>query len=330
MKKLSLFFSIFLISILSVAWTIKESKQDEDVQIIVNDGGTFKEAIKVEGSNASVILGPVGGGAEQVIAHDAYFGNTSRVRLQRQSDYFGLTLINDGGDTKFDLVSAEVGNAYMTGTVDGDMIMGWAGNLHFTPDRGSTKVGSITSTGLWTFNSATDGANTASVINSTATASANDTLLRLRYSGDTDTTGAFYITFEDSDSTPGSISATGVNTIVYTATSDARLKQNIQPMKGGLDRLMKLEPSTFEWKKDGSKDEGFIAQNVKAVYPSAVAGTEDGDRPMSVDYGRVTPLMVAAIKEQQEMIKDLYDRLAKTQGSLAQANHRIEELENAQ
>jgi hypothetical protein len=60
MKKLSLFLSIFLISILSVAWTIKESKQDEDFKIIVNDGGVFKEALTVVGSTGAVKVGADG------------------------------------------------------------------------------------------------------------------------------------------------------------------------------------------------------------------------------------------------------------------------------
>jgi hypothetical protein len=150
MKKLFLpILAIFLTSQV-YAWTIKESKQDEDVQIIVNDGGTFKEAIKVEGSDASVILGPVGGGSEQLISHDLYFGNTSRVRLNRQSNYFGMTLINDDNNTKLDLVTVEAGNAYMTGTADGDVVVASAGNMYFTPDRGSTNGGRMSTTGAWT------------------------------------------------------------------------------------------------------------------------------------------------------------------------------------
>lgn len=56
MKKLSFYFTILalLTASLSYGWTIKESKQDEDVKIIVNDGGTFKEALTVDGATGDV------------------------------------------------------------------------------------------------------------------------------------------------------------------------------------------------------------------------------------------------------------------------------------
>jgi hypothetical protein len=60
MKRLLLpLFAIFLTA-QAYAWTIKESKQDEDFKVIVNDGGSFKEALTVVGSTGQVKVGADG------------------------------------------------------------------------------------------------------------------------------------------------------------------------------------------------------------------------------------------------------------------------------
>jgi len=60
MKKLLLPLLAIFLTAQAYAWTIKESKQDEDVKVIVNDGGTFKEALTVTGATgATSFLGPI-------------------------------------------------------------------------------------------------------------------------------------------------------------------------------------------------------------------------------------------------------------------------------
>ena len=56
--------------------------------------------------------------------------------------------------------------------------------------------------------------------------------------------------------------------------SDKRLKENIKPIESALDKAMKLQGVTFDWKqKEDSilelkEDIGFIAQDVKEVVPT--------------------------------------------------------------
>lgn len=98
----------------------------------------------------------------------------------------------------------------------------------------------------------------------------------------------------------------------YTSVSDYRLKENITPLENGLDRVLQLKPSKFNWIESGEEAEGFIAHELQEYFPYAVTGQKDGMysstgnmKLQSVDYGRITPLLVKAIQEQQCTINTL-------------------------
>lgn len=63
--------------------------------------------------------------------------------------------------------------------------------------------------------------------------------------------------------------------IDYFSASDYRLKTNDIPLIDGLERVRKLRPISFEWKEDGSSDEGFLAHEVQEQIPAAVSGEKD-------------------------------------------------------
>jgi hypothetical protein len=90
----------------------------------------------------------------------------------------------------------------------------------------------------------------------------------------------------------------------YNTASDYRLKENVMPLENGLDRLMQLKPSKFNWIETGNESEGFIAHELQEYFPDAVTGEKDAVysstgkiKPQSVDYGRITPLLVKALQE---------------------------------
>ena len=98
-----------------------------------------------------------------------------------------------------------------------------------------------------------------------------------------------------------------------TISSDRKLKENIQPIEGGLNKVLKLKGVSFDWKdqEKGTNQLGFIAQEVEKVLPELVKevetlGTEDGTHKV-VNYDGVIPVLVEAIKMQQKQI----DRLSK-------------------
>jgi len=111
----------------------------------------------------------------------------------------------------------------------------------------------------------------------------------------------------------GTITYDGL-TAQYNTSSDYRLKENIQPLENGLDRLKNLKPVKFNWKENGKTNEGFIAHEVQEIFSDAVTGEKDGEDMQGMDYGRITPLLVKAIQEQQTIIEDLKTRIETLEG----------------
>lgn len=91
-------------------------------------------------------------------------------------------------------------------------------------------------------------------------------------------------------------------------SSDARLKDKIEPITGALARVVRLCGVSFDWKADNRvegapKHLGLIAQQVREVVPEAVVDANEGS--LSITYNAITALLVEAIKEQQQHIDEL-------------------------
>jgi hypothetical protein len=97
----------------------------------------------------------------------------------------------------------------------------------------------------------------------------------------------------------------------YGSPSDINLKENIKPLEGALEKVMKLQGVSFTWKEDTEmskminlKDDiGFIAQAVQEVIPNLVRKNDNG--LLSLRDKGITALLVEAIKEQQQQIDEL-------------------------
>lgn len=73
----------------------------------------------------------------------------------------------------------------------------------------------------------------------------------------------------------GSISVTGSAT-AYNTSSDYRLKENVVPMTGSIDRVKALKPSRFNFIVDADNTvDGFLAHEAQEVVPECVTGTKD-------------------------------------------------------
>jgi hypothetical protein len=107
----------------------------------------------------------------------------------------------------------------------------------------------------------------------------------------------------------GQISVSG-STTSYATSSDYRLKHDIQPMTGALAKVAQLKPVTYKWNADDSDGEGFIAHELAEVAPYAVTGEKDGEQMQGVDYGKITPLLTAALQEAIAEIQSLKARVA--------------------
>jgi len=98
--------------------------------------------------------------------------------------------------------------------------------------------------------------------------------------------------------------------ILTTSTSDRRLKENIQPLAGSLDKVLQLQGVMFNWRDDASSQDriGLIAQEVQQVVPELVFQNPN-DGYYGVRYSDVSAILVEAIKEQQKQIEALERRI---------------------
>lgn len=118
--------------------------------------------------------------------------------------------------------------------------------------------------------------------------------------------GSSVIFYYGGSSVVGSI-YTNSSSTTYNTSSDKRLKENIRDSSTGLDALMRLPVREFNFIGDKEKKtvHGFVAQELIHVFPEAVTTNgDDGTAPLangkqgwSVDYGRITPMIVKAVQE---------------------------------
>ncbi len=101
-----------------------------------------------------------------------------------------------------------------------------------------------------------------------------------------------------------SIDSTGVSAPAFYYTSDRRLKKNIRPIDGSLEKIGQLDGVYFDWIKDDSPSMGLIAQDVEKTFPEAVI-TNPQSGLESVDYAKIVAPLVEAVKNQQQQIEEL-------------------------
>lgn len=119
---------------------------------------------------------------------------------------------------------------------------------------------------------------------------------------------------------------------VLTEDSDVRFKENIEALSSTLDKLLALNPVSYQKKCQRDKSQwetGFIAQEVLTLFPDLVAGVDatDPDAHLSVAYNRVSVLAVKAIQEQQELIDAERGKNEALQQQLMELAERMAQLE---
>ena len=125
--------------------------------------------------------------------------------------------------------------------------------------------------------------------------------------------------------------------------SDIRLKKDIQPLNGALDKVLQLRGVSFYCKnkeemaaakgKDVNnfsygfgpeKQIGVIAQEIEKVVPELVVTDNDGFK--AVKYENLTPLLIEAIKEQQTIIEKQQKENDEMKKEMAEMKKMLEEL----
>jgi hypothetical protein len=117
--------------------------------------------------------------------------------------------------------------------------------------------------------------------------------------------------------------------VLSSCSSSLRYKTAIQPFQSGLSLVRSLHPVTFNWKSDGSRDLGLIAEEVAAVEPRLVTHNQKGEIE-GVKYDRLTAVLINASKEQQALIELHQKQIAIQQSMIEKLRTRVSALEKLQ
>jgi hypothetical protein len=91
-----------------------------------------------------------------------------------------------------------------------------------------------------------------------------------------------------------------------TAFSDERLKDNIETLEDGLAKVEQLRGVTYT--RDDRENIGVIAQEVERILPEIVLTADDEMGTKSVDYSRLTAVLIEAVKDLSARIKELENK----------------------
>jgi hypothetical protein len=112
------------------------------------------------------------------------------------------------------------------------------------------------------------------------------------------------------------------------ASSDVRLKKDIRPLAGVLDKVVRLQGVSFEWTdakaRGAGRNIGLVAQEVEKFFPELVNTNPDGFK--SLQYEKLTAPLVEAIKELKTLFDTDHDALVKLKAANDNQAKSIEEL----
>tara|TARA_B100001248_G_scaffold35647_1_gene22906 strand:+ start:6376 stop:7506 length:1131 start_codon:yes stop_codon:yes gene_type:complete len=282
--------------------------------ILDADGGVTVDNITIDGTEIDLSSGDLTIDSAGDIILDADGGNvtfkdggtTIGDFVNSSSDFVIESKVQDKdiifkGDDGGGVISAltldmsEAGNAIFNGSIDvggssitrtGDLTLDVSGDINLDADGGdiNLKDGGTTFGGFT--NSSSDFVIQAGVADKD-----------IKFQG---TDGSSLITALTLD-----ISEAGAATFNdnVTAFSDERLKDNIETLEHGLAKVEQLRGVTYI--RDGKENIGVIAQEVEKILPEIVLIADDEMGTKSVDYSRITAVLIEAVKDLSAKIKEL-------------------------
>jgi hypothetical protein len=136
------------------------------------------------------------------------------------------------------------------------------------------------------------------------------------YVGTSDTfSNAFEVLFDGTTTIAGDLNI----------NSDARLKANIISLGATLSKLLQIDGKTYTMKKDANhkKKIGLLAQDIEKVFPELVTETND---IKSVNYQGLVPVLINAMKEQQDEINSYKTELSNQRKEIDELKSMVEKL----
>ena len=111
----------------------------------------------------------------------------------------------------------------------------------------------------------------------------------------------------------------------WATYSSRRWKSNIQTLQGAMAKVQQLRGVSYDLKANGKHEVGVIAEEVGAIIPEVVTWEKNGTDAQSVDYGRLTALLIEATKEQQRDIQQEKAANSEQRRELAKALRQIKQ-----
>jgi hypothetical protein len=232
-------------------------------------------SIKIDPSS-STITANVAGTNRMILGDSSYiYHNTGTTDFNANGYIYTQSWINLGGGS---------GSTYGTWRIDGSR----GGYTGIYLAHGATNIGMYDSSGRGGAWSASAGWHYYYVPGNACLAIG---------SSNTSSTYSLYVT--------GAI----YSTADIVAYSDKRSKENIVTIDNALDKVSKIRGVYYTPKEgdDKSRKVGVIAQELNEILPEAVTYAEDVDQ-YGVDYGKITGLLIEAVKELQAKVKELENK----------------------
>jgi hypothetical protein len=107
--------------------------------------------------------------------------------------------------------------------------------------------------------------------------------------------------------------------------SSQLFKTNVHTLTGALLKVEKLRGVSYDLKANGKHEIGVIAEEVSTVVPEVVARDKNGNAD-ALDYGRLTPLLIEAIKEQQKLIREQQKQIGLQQLEIARITSQVRSM----
>jgi hypothetical protein len=117
----------------------------------------------------------------------------------------------------------------------------------------------------------------------------------------------------------------GFRLLTGSAPSDYRLKEDKQDFDA-LEVVQAINAYDFAWKGTDQREFGFMAHEIQSVLPYTVTGQKDqvdaNGQPViqRVNYAKLTPILLKAIQQQQEMIQKLQEQIAQINSALIEVS----------
>jgi hypothetical protein len=271
--------------------------------------GGYVNLLGNDASETGILFGrPTGGSANAGIIHNnpttpgglvfRTGGNVDRMHIT-QNGYVGIGRTSPIGASKFD-IEADATAGFYGGMYVNTQAGGW-------PFYGYSQAGS---NAVWTY---VNGTNRNWIVNNSGDRLyvSNTGLVGI---GTPPSTGGYRLELPNTAGPAGQGRANA-----WVTYSSRELKQNIATITDPVGTLTKLRGVRFDWKSaeqgEHAHDIGFIAEEVAAVLPELVTRTAEG-KATGLDYGRVVPVAVEAIKAQQKRIEGLEARNAELEARL--------------